>query len=516
MNLFRRFLCAASALLLSFGTAFAQDVALTSRDGSIRIDGTLLSYDGEFYRVDTVYGPLTLDGQGVTCEGPGCPDLDAYVAEITFSGTRRMADVLIPALIQAFSARNQLSLTREVIDDTHSTFVLSDVDRVRARFELRATTTSEGFADLIAEEADIALVLREPSKAEEAMAEASGSGNLVSGRRARVVALDGMVAIVSAGQPVKDLSLEQLAEVFSGDTSNWSAFGGADVPVILYTPPATAGLFEAFQDRVLRPYRKTMTEEGFRQSSLEELADSVAADSFAIGLTTLSEIGNADPIRISGSCGFEQAPSLGALKTEDYPLTLPLMMFTPARRLPLMARQFLDFTASSSADVVIRRAGFVDQAITTSDFDTQGDRLAHAITAVGPEVPLSELKRLVETLRDRDRLSTTFRFEAGTKLDVQSSENILRLAQALETGAFDGKTLLFTGFSDSAGPAGPNNALALKRARLVMGQVREAATAADFSRVQLYADAFGETLPMACDDTDWGRAVNRRVEVWVQ
>lgn len=516
MTLINRFLCAAGVVLFCASQAVAQDVALTSRDGAIRIEGTLLSYDGEFFRVDTIYGPLTLDGQGVTCSGPGCPDLNAYVAEVTFSGTRRMADVLIPALIQAFAERNQLALTREVVDDTHSTFVLSDPDRVQARFGLRATTTSEGFADLIAEEADIALVLREPSKAEQTMARGSGSGNLVSGRRARVVALDGMVAIAAAGQPVKDLSLEQLAIVFAGEARNWSDLGGADVPVIVQTPPATAGLFEAFEERVLGPYRKTMTKAAITQPSLEDLADAVADDSFAIGLTTLSEIGNADPIRISGSCGFEQAPSLAALKTEDYPLTLPLMLFTPARRLPLMARQFLDFTASSSADVVIRRAGFVDQSITTSDFDNQGDRLAHAISAVGPEVPLEELKRLVETLRDRDRLSTTFRFETGTKLDVQSSENILRLGRALETGAFDGKTLLFTGFSDSAGPAGPNNALALKRAKLVLGQVREAASSADFSRVQLFADAFGETLPMACDDTAWGRAINRRVEVWVQ
>ena len=129
---------------------------------------------------------------------------------------------------------------------------------------------------------------------------------------------------------------------------------------------------------------------------------------------------------------------------------------------------------------------------------------------------MEELKRLVETLRDRDRLSTTFRFQVGTRLDVQSSENILRLARALETGSFDGKSLLFAGFSDSEGPAAPNMALALRRARLVMDQVREAAAAADFDRVQLSVDAFGEALPMACDDTEWGRAINRRVEVWIR
>ncbi len=513
MGFFKRILCGA---LLCATPVVAQDVALTSRDGSIRIEGNLLSYDGEFYRVETVYGPLTLDGAGVTCAGPGCPDLNAFVAEVRFSGTRRMADVLVPALIQAFAERNGLKLTREVTDDTSSVFVLSDSDRVKARFGLSGTSTSEGFADLIAEAADIALVLREPRPREIRMARESGSGNLVDGRRARVVALDGMIAIVAPEQPVKSLSIGQLADAFSGAVANWSEIGGAEVPIMVQTPPETVGLFEAFENRVLTPSGKTISETAIRHSGLEDLADAVAADSFAIGLTTLSEIGNADAIAISGSCGFEQAPTIAALRSEDYPLTLPLMMYTPARRLPLVARQFLEFTSSPSADLIIRRAGFVDQAITTTDFNSQGDRLAHAISAVGDEVPLSELKRLVDTLRDRNRLSTTFRFEAGTKLDVQSTENIFRLSRALEAGEFDGKTLLFTGFSDGEGPAGPNKALALRRARLVLDRVREAAIVADFSRVQLQADAFGEALPMACDDTAWGRAINRRVEVWVQ
>jgi phosphate transport system substrate-binding protein len=34
--------------------------------------------------------------------------------------------------------------------------------------------------------------------------------------------------------------------------------------------------------------------------------------------------------------------------------------------------------------------------------------------------------------------------------------------------------------------------------------------------VRLRAEAYGEALPMACDDSDWGRRVNRRVEVWLR
>jgi len=501
--------------LLCAAPVMAQDVALTSRDGAFRIDGTLLSYDGEFYRVDTIYGPLTLDGEGVDCDGPGCPDLASFVAEVRFSGTRRIADVLLPALIQAFAERNRLTVLREVIDDTHSTFVLRDADRIRARFTLRATTTAEGFADLIAEEADIALALREPRDTEVAMAREAGSGDLVRGRRARVIALDGIVAIVAVDQPVKSLSLSQLSGVFSGQISTWSALGGAEAEILPLTPAPDTALYEVFQTRVLSPRNAMISPDIQTQANLEDLVDAVADDSFAIGLTTLSEIGNADPLRISGACGFEQVPSVAALRSEDYPLVLPLMMFTPARRLPLYARQFLEFTSSPAADLVIRRSGFVDQSITTSDFTALGDRLAHAITRAGPDVPLSELQRLVAGLRGRDRLSTTFRFEAGTKLDIQSRENIMRLARALETGAFDGKSLLFVGFSDSEGPSEPNMRLSQSRAEKVQDLVRDAADTADFAQIELRSEAFGEALPIACDDTAWGRAVNRRVEVWV-
>lgn len=512
MGKFARLLIAA---LFCAAPVMAQDVAFTSRDGAFRIDGTLLSYDGEFYRVDTIYGPLTLDGEGVDCEGPGCPDLASFVAEIRISGTRRMANVLLPALIQAFAERNRLSLLREVTDDTLSTFVLRDADRVRARFVLRAGTTAEGFADLIADEADIALALREPNEAEIDLARAAGSGDLVRGRRARIIALDGMVAIVAVDQPTKSLSLLQLSQIFSGQIDNWSALGGSDATITVQAPASDTALAEVFEARVLTPNSVTLSPDVIAHTNLEDLADAVADDSMAIGLTTLSEIGNADPIRISDTCGFEQVASVTALRAEDYPLALPLMVYTPARRLPLYARQFLEFTSSAVADLVIRRSGFVDQSITSADFASQGDRLAYAISRAGTEVPLSELQRLVALLRNRERLSTTFRFQAGTTLDIQSQENILRLARALETGEFDGKSLLFVGFSDSEGPAEPNLRLSQSRAEKVQELVTDAAAIADFSRLNLAADAFGEALPIACDDTAPGRAVNRRVEVWV-
>ena len=65
-------------------------------------------------------------------------------------------------------------------------------------------------------------------------------------------------------------------------------------------------------------------------------------------------------------------------------------------------------------------------------------------------------------------------------------------------------------------PASANLRIARARAKAIQGAVLRKAQAADPGRVEVHIEAFGEALPMACDDSEWGRKVNRRVEVWVQ
>ena len=105
---------AALFLFSTLGSAFAQDVTLASPDGQVEMSGTLLGFDGEFYRLDTVYGEMTVDGSGVLCEGPACPNLQDFVAEIALSGSATMGAVLLPALIEGFALRNGFEAKRVV------------------------------------------------------------------------------------------------------------------------------------------------------------------------------------------------------------------------------------------------------------------------------------------------------------------------------------------------------------------------------------------------------------------
>lgn len=518
MTILRAALCAALFIMTSSGVQ-AQDVTLSSRDGSVTIRGMLLSFDGEYYRVETEYGELTVDGSGVTCDGPGCPNLQAYVAELVISGAATTGEVLLPALIEAFGMRHGFTVDREDVAPGIITFVLTDkTDGAESgRFTIKSTNTDEGFADLLANEADIVMALREIRPGELRRAIEAGMGNLRAAGRNRVLALDALVPIVAPGNPITELSVPQLSSLYSGEIDNWQALGGPDAPIIPHLLNQGAGLGQAVEDKLLLPVDAALAPDAVRHDNDRAIVEAVLDDPFAIGLTTASETGLATQVALTGECGFTLSASRRNAKTEDYPLTAPVFLYMPARRLPKLVREFLAYTRSPGAQMVIRRAGFVDQLPEEVPIDDQGARFANAIARAGQEVSLGELQRMVSVLTPFDRLTTSFRFEAGSSLlDAQSRSNIEQLATALESGFYDGRTLMFVGFSDGDGSATVNKRIAMERAMAVRRAVTNAARTADMDRISLSVEAFGEAMPMACDDSAWGRQVNRRVEVWVR
>ncbi len=499
--------------------SFAQDVTLTSRDGSVEIVGTLLGYDGEFFRVDSIYGELTLDGTGVLCSGPGCPDLDAFVAEIRATGADAIGNRLMPALIEAFARQQAYSTNRIQIDDNNFVFELSEISsgQIAARFSFHISSSDEGFADLLAEETDMAMSLREVSKAEVRRGDEAGFGRFSSPAQNRVIALDALVPVVSPRNPVQQISPEELASVFSGEIANWNELGGIDAPVDLHLRNQESGVQSVFVEQIMKPSGREVSTKVVQHSSNDELVRAVASNPFAIGLSTLSEQRGVRPLMLAGGCGFRASAEPEALKSHDYPLTAPMFLYLRARRLPAIGREFLRFTRSPAAQIAILRAGYVDQTISRTPVARQGDRLANAIQAAGSEINLDELKRLVSAMKGARRLSLTFRFADGSsQLTAQSRSNVALLARALESGVIGAQELTFVGFSDGEGGAKSNRLLSRERAASVRSAVVAEAASADPGRVPLRIDGFGEAMPMACDDTEWGRQINRRVEVWAR
>jgi len=512
-NLLKRAVLGAALFICA--PAQAQDVALTSEGGGLDLSGRFIGFDGENIQIETEYGPLTLRYDTVNCSGDACPDLEGYVPELRLSGAGRMAEVLMPALVEGFARSKGESVTFAETDGGFTQTLVADGQDV-GRFSFRVTNTDEGFADLIAHQADMVMSVREVRAAEVNRARDAGLGQLDDASQSRIIGLDALVPVVSSRSDVRAISLADLSRVFAGDVTDWSEIDGSNTPITLHLGPKTDGQMQRFIDDVLGVAGKSLSDRVVRHVDHDAVAAAVGADAGALGILPFTDVGVAQPIALRDACGFISSPRLTSLKTEDYPLTAPMFLYLPSRRLPPLARDFLAWMRGPQAQLVVRRAGFVDQGAVPIPLDAQGQRFANAIAAAGDDMPLIELQRMVRVLAARVRLSTSFRFEVGsTRLDAQSRSNLLALAQAIRDGRYVGRPLMLTGFSDGRGAASANRDLSSARAEAVLRDLQALLGGTLPHSVVVETEAFGEALPMGCDDTEWGRQMNRRVELWV-
>lgn len=479
------------AALLVPSAAMAQDVTLTARDGGLTLSGTLQGYDGEFYRLDSRYGLLTLDAQGVICDGPGCPDLTAPRAVIRFVGVGDAGQALLPPLIAAFARVRGLQLDHP-----------GDLTR------LTDATTGQTLAEF-------SFTPMAPDAARQALL--AGRAEMVVATATdpdlgyRALALDALVPIAAMDNLLPRISSTDLARALSGDIANWSEIGGPDMPMVLHGLAADSGLEQALSGRLGRDIAATVV-----HPDLASLAAAVAKDPYALAVTGRASAGAARVLTLTDSCGFPLLPTALAVKAEDYPLALPFYLLVPRRRLPLLAREFLEFLALPQAQVAVASTGYVDRTAARQPMTQDGLRLINAIQGAGTETTLDDLKRLVDVMDGADRLSLTFRFEDGSStLDAHSRENLTDLARLLDAGMFRGETLILAGFTDGSGAASANLALSQNRAEAVAAALKAAVTDMPDDALPKVM-AFGEALPMACDDTASGRRLNRRVELWLR
>jgi len=480
------------AALLAALPAAAQDVTLTSRDGTLALSGTLQGYDGELYRIATTYGLLTVDGQGVICDGPACPDLTAPKAVIRLVGAADAGASLLPPLIAAFASSRGLDYDLPEVGP----ILITDpaTGKVLAEFSFRPMIADLAVAEARAGRAELIL----------AAVPQPGFGT-------RALALDALIPIVALDNPLPRLSTGDLARALSGEVTNWAMIGGPDMPLVLHALPPDSDLQQALSARLGREIAAAAI-----HPDLATLAASVARDPFALAVTGRASAAAARALPLTDSCGFPLLPTALSVKAEDYPLALPIYLLTPRRRLPLVAREFLEFLGSPQAGAAVAAAGYVDRRPERQPMTADGLRLINAIKGAGGETTLADLQRLAGVMDGADRLSLTFRFQDGSSaLDAHSRDNLTDLARMIEAGMFRDQALILAGFSDGSGTAATNLDLSATRARAVLAALVVAAP--DLASAQLpVVQAFGEALPMACDTTTAGRRLNRRVELWLK
>lgn len=479
-----RVLCA--LLVMICNAALAQDVRLVSKDSEIVLEGDLLSYDGEHFRIDTIYGPLTVSAAGVICKGARCPAPGPYVPTIRISGDGFMARLLLPKLIEDFAKQNGFETTQTQVSGDRTTVQVTQGAPI-GRFEIHATSNEEGYVDLITEGADIALVTRLPKDAELSMSASSSAGDLLSGRRAHVLAVDTISVLGSVEIQKQGLTLRNFLSLIN-DT------GSTDGPV-LYALNEGPRLLDGLLFSAARSAAQRL--------SVSDLSTTLASDTRAVAVVRQSAGVDGATVQLTDACGVLPRRNAFNVHTGDDPLAVRMMAYSAPRRLPKVGRSFLTYLGSKPAQAIVAGFGYSPPAIVQTDFGALGHRLARVISGVENTSEISDLKRFTESMSQRTRLSATFRFRDGsTELDMVSRDLIRRFAES----DYADQSLILAGFST----LGPQS---FKTSQDLIAKVQRELSRYGIDDTRAFP--MGNVMPVLCDDSALGAFMNRRVEIWI-
>ena len=166
-----------------------------------------------------------------------------------------------------------------------------------------------------------------------------------------VVAIDGIAMIVNKENPVKDLTIEQIAALYKGEITNWSEVGGADAPVVLIGREAASGTRDGFESITDTEDACKYTQE---LTSTGDVVQTVSSNPNAIGYASLASV--KDSVKLISVEGV--TPSTETIQNGSYKIQRNFVMVTKKNaELSPAAKSFFEFATSSAADEWIIEAG---------------------------------------------------------------------------------------------------------------------------------------------------------------
>ena len=178
------------------------------------------------------------------------------------------------------------------------------------------------------------------------------------GLEGTVVALDGIAIIVNEACPVEDLSLEQIASIFTGEISDWSELGGEAGAIACIGREAGSGTRDGFESITGTEDTCVLSQE---LTSTGAVIEAVKSNPNAIGYASLSAAENQEGIKMVTVGGV--ACSEETVLDGSYVIQRPFLLVTKAdTQLSEAAQAFFDFATSADANDLIRTAGAVPVA----------------------------------------------------------------------------------------------------------------------------------------------------------
>src|SRR5580700_1027163 len=200
-------------------------------------------------------------------------------------GSNTIGKELVPALCEEFlKYQGATSVERkpgEKEDEIDVEAVLPNESKEPLTFEVQAHGSKTAFEDLAAGKCDIGMASRQITSDEARQCALNGLGDMFSPACEKVLGLDGIAVLVNRSNPVNALTKQQIANIFTGKTTDWSQVGGNPGPINLYAGDDKSGTYDTFRSLVLES--RLLSPGALRYENSAKLSDEVAADANGIG-----------------------------------------------------------------------------------------------------------------------------------------------------------------------------------------------------------------------------------------
>lgn len=180
-----------------------------------------------------------------------------------------------------------------------------------------------------------------------------------------VVAIDALAIIVHPDNPVEQLTIDQLSDIYTGRITNWSEVGGKDEAIVLLSRETNSGTHVYFLEEVVRKGDKEITDIFAPQTLLMPSSVGITSElrrnPNAIGYDGLGYVDEAHEKIIHVAVDDQSPyvkPSVASASDGSYPIARNLYMYTAGEPTGAI-KTYLDWILSSSGQEIVLQLGFV-------------------------------------------------------------------------------------------------------------------------------------------------------------
>jgi phosphate transport system substrate-binding protein len=216
-----------------------------------------------------------------------------------------------------------------------------------------------GIAALINNTVDIANASRQIKSEEVSEAQSKGIDPIE-----HIIARDAIAVIVNPANSVRQLTMQQIADIYSGKYTNWQQVGGEDRPIVRLSRETNSGTHVYFLETVLRMGEKDnktlFSTDTLLLASSEGIINEVRQNPNAIGYDGLGYVPHdLKMIAIARQAGDAYIlPSIATVNDNSYPIARDLYMYTAGQPAGAVAA-YLEWILSEEAQAIVSELGFV-------------------------------------------------------------------------------------------------------------------------------------------------------------